>query len=54
MYRNLFDAVEYMHNNKIAHRNLKPENIWIDDEFNLKIADFELATSIQGEGENSA
>lgn len=35
--------MEYMEVNKVAHRDLKLENILIDDDLNLKIADFGFA-----------
>lgn len=39
----LLDSLNYMHERKIVHRDLKLENILIDDNLNLKVADFGFA-----------
>lgn len=39
----LLDAVDHMHSLKVAHRDLKLENILIDSNLNLKVADFGFA-----------
>lgn len=50
--RQLVLAVLYLHEDKsIIHRDLKLGNIFINDNMDLKIGDFGLATSIQFEGE---
>merc|ERR1712166_492252 len=39
----MIDAIEYMHNLRCVHRDLKLENILVDDNLDLKIADFGFA-----------
>lgn len=39
----LVSGMQYMYNNNIYHRDLKPQNILIDKYYNLKITDFGLA-----------
>jgi len=39
----MLDSVEFMHSKRVVHRDLKLENILIDDDLNLKVADFGFA-----------
>lgn len=39
----MIDSLDYMHNLRCCHRDLKLENILVDKELNLKIADFGFA-----------
>lgn len=42
-FRQLVEAVEYLHKNKASHLDIKLENILLDEDFNLKLADYDLA-----------
>ncbi len=43
----MLEALDYMHSRGVAHWDLKPENLLLDEALNLKISDFGLATNAQ-------
>uniref|UniRef100_A0A1A8M2G1 Serine/threonine-protein kinase PLK n=2 Tax=Nothobranchius pienaari TaxID=704102 RepID=A0A1A8M2G1_9TELE len=47
----LLKGVQYLHNNKVIHRDLKLGNVFLNDDMDVKIGDFGLATKIEFEGE---
>ena len=47
IFKQLLQALEYMHSEKYVHRDIKSSNILIDRNFRLKLADFGLARSIE-------
>jgi serine/threonine protein kinase len=47
IFKQLLEALEYMHDQKYVHRDLKPANILIDSLHRVKLADFGLARCIE-------
>ena len=37
-------AIKYCHNKQIVHRDLKPDNIFLDQDLNVKLGDFGLSS----------
>lgn len=44
-------ACIYLHTNRVIHRDLKLGNLFINDDMEVKIGDFGLATQLDFEGE---
>ncbi|XP_062418012.1 testis-specific serine/threonine-protein kinase 2 [Pungitius pungitius] len=46
LFTQLCNAVQYLHNSDVAHRDLKCENTLLDTHFNLKVCDFGFSKRI--------
>ncbi|KAK2714842.1 phosphorylase b kinase gamma catalytic chain, skeletal muscle/heart isoform-like isoform X2 [Artemia franciscana] len=44
--KQLFEALSHAHSMNIVHRDVKPENILLDDLYNVKLTDFGFATKL--------
>ncbi|XP_059189371.1 NUAK family SNF1-like kinase 1 [Centropristis striata] len=47
IFRQITSAVHYCHKNGVVHRDLKLENILLDQDFKVKLADFGLSNNFQ-------
>lgn len=46
IFHQIIEVVSYLHRRKIAHMDLKVDNILIDDSFKIKLIDFDLSQAI--------
>jgi serine/threonine protein kinase len=44
----MLSGLEYLHNQGICHRDMKPENLLYNEDFILKVADFGFASTLAG------
>jgi len=49
--RQMLLGCQYLHENKIIHRDLKLGNVFLNDDLEIKIGDFGLATQVDFDGE---
>ncbi|XP_055647615.1 maternal embryonic leucine zipper kinase isoform X1 [Falco peregrinus] len=47
-FRQIVSAIAYVHSQGYAHRDVKPENVLVDEEHNLKLTDFGLCAKPKG------
>ncbi|XP_074276254.1 CBL-interacting serine/threonine-protein kinase 4-like [Silene latifolia] len=52
-FHQLVSALHYCHRNGVAHRDVKPQNLLLDDQGNVKVADFGLSAIVQTPLNNS-
>ena len=45
-------AVGFMHSNKIVHRDIKPQNVFVDTDMNLKVGDFGISKLLDYTAQN--
>ena len=46
-------GIKEIHNKNIIHRNIKPENIFINDNKDIKIGDFSISKYFEDDKENT-
>lgn len=49
IWRQLIHTLAYLHNKCIAHRDIKLENVMLDEKRNVKLIDFGFSTCIPNE-----
>ncbi|XP_040206720.1 interferon-induced, double-stranded RNA-activated protein kinase-like [Rana temporaria] len=53
-FKQIIEAIKYIHSQKLIHRDLKPANIFCNKAMIIKIGDFGLVTQMTGEDESKA
>ena len=48
-FKNIIEALKYLHSNNISHCDIKPQNLLLTKDFKIKLADFGLASNLEEE-----
>lgn len=50
IFRQILEALQYIHSLGMIHRDLKPSNVFLDKNYNVKLGDYGLATRVKDAG----
>ena len=51
MFAQMVNVIEFLQNNDVMHRDLKPYNLMLDENFNIKFIDFGDARKVNEQDE---